>query len=146
MTADAGTCSPEDNLAEAVKIMWQRDCGVVPVVGADGKVAGMVTDRDIAVAAASKNRVLSEIKTVELIGEKVIVCSADDKTENALKKMRKYKIKRLPVVDENEKLVGILSISDILLKDKKSKKAAFKALKTLAKPRPIVLEAIDETD
>ena len=146
MTADVETCSPEDDLAKVVEIMWRRDCGVVPITDDEEKVAGIITDRDIAIASASKNRVLSKIKVADLIGEKIIVCNADDKSEDALKKMRKYKIKRLPVLDETEKLVGILSISDVLLKDKKSKKTALKVLQNLAKPRPIILTAIAETD
>ena len=144
MTAEPGTCLSEDNLAKAIEIMRQRDCGFVPVADENGKVIGTITDRDAAFFAASENKQLSKIKAGDLIGKRIIVCNADDKSEDALKKMRRYKIKRLPVVDENGKLVGVLSISDVLLKGKKLKKEVLKVLKHIAKPRPIVLKAIAE--
>ena len=144
MTAEPGFCLPKDELTKAVEIMRQRDCGFVPVTDENGKVVGTITDRDIALFAASENKQLSKIKAGDLIGARIIVCNADDSAEDALKKMRRYKIKRLPVVDENAKLVGVLAISDVLLKCKKLKKEVLKVLKHIAKPRPIVLKAISE--
>ena len=75
MTADAGFCSAEENLSKAVEIMWQRDCGAVPVIDGEMKVIGMITDRDISVAAGSRNQKLPEIKIGEVIGNKVFTCS-----------------------------------------------------------------------
>ena len=99
MTADAGFCSAEENLSKAVEIMWQRDCGAVPVIDGEMKVIGMITDRDISVAAGSRNQKLSEIKIGEVIGNKVFTCFETDDAEDALKKMRRAKVKRLPVVE-----------------------------------------------
>ena len=56
MTSDVKTCRPETNLAEAVKEMWEGDCGALPVVGDDGRVAGIITDRDICIAVATRGR------------------------------------------------------------------------------------------
>ena len=145
MTEEVEFCHLDDDLAKAVEIIWRRDCGAVPVVDGDMRVIGMITDRDISIAVGSRNLKPSEIKIGEVItNSNPITCSADEDAEDALKKMRRKQVKRLPVVSQNDALIGILSITDILLKDKKSKKKIFSALKAIAKPRPIVLNEITE--
>lgn len=149
MKIDVGFCSTEDNLKKAAEIMRYRDCGVVPVVDAENHVVGMLTDRDICLAVAARNRKASDVKTIELINRKAIVCSPDDKLENALRKMRKYQIKRLAAVDDSGALVGILSVTDILLavrKNKDLKKKVYATLKGIFKPHPIVLREINVSE
>jgi CBS domain-containing protein len=124
--------------------MWRRDCGVVPVIDGDMSVVGMITDRDISMAVCSRGQKPSEIKTGEVIGGKIVTCTADEDAEEALKKMRRKKVKRLPVVSQNGALVGILSITDILLKDKNLKKRAFSTVRAISRPRSIVLREIVE--
>lgn len=142
MTAEAGFCFPEESLSRAVEIMWQRDCGAVPVVDLEMKPVGMITDRDIAVAASFRNQKTSEISVGEIIRSRVFTCSESDDAEDVLKKMRRAKVKRIPVVDENGALAGIVSIADLILKAPKLKKKTYSALKSIAKPRPIVLKQI----
>ena len=145
MTAEVEFCHLEDDLTKAVEIMWRRDCGVVPVIDGNMRVVGMITDRDISIAAGSRNQKPSEIKIGEVITNgNLVTCSADETAEEALRKMRRKQIKRLPVVSQNGALIGILSVTDILLKDNKLKKKVFSALKAIAKPRPIVLDEITE--
>lgn len=144
MTAEVEFCHSEDDLTKAAGIMWRRDCGTVPVIDGDMRVVGMLTDRDIAIAASFRNEKPSEIKIGEVLSGNVIICSADEDAEAALKKMRRNQIKRLPVISQNGALIGILSITDILLKDKKLKKKAFSTLRNISRPRPIVLDAITE--
>jgi CBS domain-containing protein len=149
MKIDVGFCSTEDNLKKAAEVMRYRDCGVVPVVDAEHRVVGMLTDRDICLAVAARNRKASDVKTGELINGKAIVCSPDDKLEDALKKMRKHQVKRLAAVGGSGELAGILSVSDILLavgKDKDLKKKIYAALKAIYKPRPIVLREIGKSE
>ena len=149
MKTDVGFCSTEDSLKKAAEIMRYRDCGVVPVVDAEQRVVGMLTDRDVCLAVAARNRKASDVKTKELINGKAIVCSPNDKLEDALKKMRKYQIKRLAVVGNNGELVGILSVTDILLsvrKDKDLKKKVYTTLKGIFKPRSIVLREIEKSE
>ncbi len=86
MKTNVGFCSTEDSLMKAAEVMRQRDCGVVPIVNADKKVVGMLTDRDLCLAVVARNRKASDVKTEELLRGKAIVCSADDKLEDALKK------------------------------------------------------------
>ncbi len=144
MTAEVEFCHSEDDLSKAAAIMWRRDCGVVPVIDGDMRVVGMITDRDITIAVCSRNQKPSAIKIGEVTNGKIISCSADDNIKDVLKKMRKNQLKRLPVVSQNGALIGILSITDILLESNKVKKPVASTLKTISSPRPIVLNEIAE--
>lgn len=146
MTKSVGTCGKNDNLARAVEIMWQKDCGIVPVVDKKSNVVGTVTDRDVAVSVFLQNKTVAEIIIGEIISGKVITCLTKDDVEQVLKLMKKHKIKRLPVTGKNNKLKGIISITDILLAaadDKSLQKKVLKTLEAIGKPRPIVLKQID---
>lgn len=148
MTKDVGFCHPADNLQKAVEIMWRKDCGVVPIIDKKKRVVGMITDRDICIALASKNEKASEMKVSELIKNKIVACPESETLETALKKMKRKQIKRLPVVNKKRELVGILSITDVLLsceKDKKLQKKVFSTLKAIGKPHPIILKEISAT-
>ena len=149
MKTDVGACSTEDSLMKAADVMRLRDCGVVPIIDDEKNVVGMLTDRDICLAIVARNRKASDVKTKDLLKNEAITCLADDDLESALRKMRKYQIKRLAVVDKDAKLVGMLTISDILLsvrKDKSLKKKIYSTIKAIAKPRPIVLQEIPENN
>ena len=97
MTYDVQTCGPETNLATAAMQMWKGDFGVMPVVTA-GKVIGMITDRDICMAAATKHRDPANIRVKEVISDEVYGCSADTDINEALKIMRKRQVRRLPII------------------------------------------------
>lgn len=145
MKTDVGFCSTEDSPVKAAEIMLRRDCGVVPIVDAENKIVGMLTDRDLCLAIIARKRKASTVKCKDLINGKAIVCAGDDNLEDVLRKMRKHRIKRLPVVEKSGELVGILSITDIMLsirKDKSLKKKVQSTLKTIFKARPIVLREI----
>lgn len=142
MTIDVGFCRAEDNLTKAAEIMWQKDCGVVPVVDAEKRVVGVLTDRDICIATATRNKKTSQIKAREMDFRAPVVCAAEDDVKDVLRRMRKYKVKRLCVTNADKELLGIISLSDILLKagEKKSvRKLIFSTLSAIAKPAPIVL-------
>lgn len=147
MTENVGFCHSADKLTKAAEIMRQKDCGVVPVIDADKKVIGIITDRDICIACADANAKILQSKVGDLMTTKIIGCSADDKIEDALKKMRKNQLKRLVVIDEKSELAGILSVTDVLIsgrKNKKLKKKIYATLEAIFQPRPIVLEEISE--
>lgn len=142
MTLDVGFCEFDDNLAKAAEIMWRKDCGIVPVLDAEKRVVGVITDRDICIATATRNLKPSEIKANEMIFRKVAACGMNDSLKKVLKKMRKNRVKRLPVTGDKGELLGVISISDILLKAAKKKsvgKQINSTLKAIAQPSPIVL-------
>ena len=119
MTANAKACRPTSTLGEAAGLMWQNDCGIVPVVAEGDKLIGLVTDRDICMAAMLKNRDLSNISVEEVISGKVFSCKPEDDVNTVLETMRENKVRRLPVVAADGKLEGILSLNDLVLKAEK---------------------------
>jgi CBS domain-containing protein len=121
MTINVETCSPDSDLGAAATTMWKRDCGSVPVVDSERKVVGMITDRDICMAVATRNKLASEIKVGEVISGKVYACAPDDDVRDALETMQSAQMRRLPVVDADGVLHGILSINDVVLHSKKGR-------------------------
>jgi CBS domain-containing protein len=115
MTETVTSCKPDTNLAEAVALMWEADCGALPVVADGGKVIGIITDRDIAIAVGTRDRRPSQTPVSEVMSKKVYACAPDDDIHIALKTMRKDKIRRLPAIDEKGILRGIVSMNDVVL-------------------------------
>jgi len=128
MTYDVQTCRPETNLAEAAMQMWRGDFGTLPVVTAAGKVVGMITDRDICMATATKHRDPARIRVKEVMSGKVYGCSCDTDIHEALKIMQQHQVRRLPIMSaEDKRLQGILSMNDLALKAKTERNAELSA-------------------
>ncbi|HUQ33225.1 MAG TPA: CBS domain-containing protein [Pyrinomonadaceae bacterium] len=121
MTTDVETCGPDSDLAAAAVIMWRRDCGSVPVVEEARRVVGMITDRDICMAVATRNKLASAIKVSEVISGRVYACAPEDSVRDALETMQSAQLRRLPVVDDEGTLHGILSINDVVLHSAKGR-------------------------
>ncbi len=116
MTQVVQSCWPETNLAEAAMQMWRGDFGALPVVAGE-KVVGMITDRDICMATATRHLDPATIRVKEVTSGKVYSCSPDTEVHEALKIMREKRVRRLPIINaEDGKLAGILSLNDIALK------------------------------
>jgi len=115
MTRNVAICSPEQSLNEAARIMWERDCGIVPVVAGDGdgRLLGVVTDRDVAMAAYTQGRRLSEIPVSEIMSKHVVSCRPSDSIGTAERAMQHAQVHRLPVVNDAGDVVGMLSLADI---------------------------------
>jgi CBS domain-containing protein len=114
MTQSAVCCSAETNVGAAVELMWVRNCGMLPVVGTDQKLMGIVTDRDICVAMGTRNRLAGELSAGEIATKTVFTCKPDDEIHEALNTMASKKVRRLPVVNAEGIPQGILSIDDII--------------------------------
>ena len=115
MISDPVFCTPEMNLGTAVEMLWNYNCGVLPVVDTTGKVTGVVTDRDICIALGTRNQAAGQIKVGDVATTTVYSCKAQEDIRSALQTMAQKKVRRLPVVDAADKLVGILSMDDIIL-------------------------------
>lgn len=113
MTAVVRTCRPEDTLAHAARIMWENDCGAVPVVDDEGRPSAMITDRDICMAAYFQRRPLAESTVSSAMSRAVHVCSTEDTLAVAEARLAALQIRRLPVVDPSGRVVGIVSLADI---------------------------------
>jgi CBS domain-containing protein len=115
MTEDLVFCTPGDAVSEVAKLMKREDIG--PVLIVDNKqsktLVGIVTDRDLALKVVGEGRDPKTTKVDDVMTRKLVTCHADDNVENAMKAMAQYQLRRIPVVDENMKLVGIISQADV---------------------------------
>ena len=110
------TCHPHDTLANAAQRMWEGDCGALPVVDEDGRLVGMITDRDICIALAThKHRSATHIAVREAMTRPVFNCFVDENLKIVLGTMATHRIRRLPVLDKIGHLQGVVSIDDIVL-------------------------------
>lgn len=109
------TCRRDTNLGEATRLMWEGNCGFLPVLGNDGKVCGVVTDRDICIALGTRSKPAGDVSVGEVASSKVYSCSPDEEIHVALLTMRDAHVRRLPVIDADGKAVGVLSMDDILM-------------------------------
>ena len=114
MTPDVRSCTIHDSLNAAARIMWDHDCGCAPVVDAHGKLVGIVTDRDICMAAYTQGAPLEAIPVDRVMSPKVISCARTDDLAVAHRLMRTHEIHRIPVVDSRGRPIGIVSLSDII--------------------------------
>jgi len=116
MTSNVATCQPETNLAVIAKLMWDRDCGFVPVVDAANKVVGVITDRDICIASATRRLLPEQITAAQAMRRTPIqTIRTEDSPEQALSTMRQGQVRRLPVVAADGTLKGVVSMNDIVL-------------------------------
>jgi len=115
MMRTAARCRPDTNLGAAVELMWTRNCGILPVVDAEEKLVGMITDRDICIALGTRNRLAGDVAVKDVASAHVHWCKSDDDVRSALQVMAASKIRRLPVVNESGVLEGILSMDDVVL-------------------------------
>jgi CBS domain-containing protein len=115
MTRKASFCGPESTLEEASFLMNKNKCGFLPVVGDGGNVIGVVTDRDICIALGTRNRKPSDLRIWDVMPRKLFTCMEGDDVHCALKTLRSARIRRLPVIDRDGTLAGVLSIDDIVL-------------------------------
>lgn len=107
------SCHPDDSLNAAAEIMWDNDCGCVPVTDGEGRLAGMITDRDVCMAAYLQGGPLRALRVYTAMAKEVFSCRPEDTTVQAEVIMREHRIRRLPAVDGDGRLVGLLSLSDI---------------------------------
>lgn len=127
MTKRVEACNPKTDLAAAAMVMWRGDCGVVPVVDDERRVLGMLTDRDICMAVATRHQRAGELHAGHVMTRNVTTVGVDDDAQAGLEKMRSAAVRRLPVVDRAGRLVGIVSINDYVLHARKGTRSGLDA-------------------
>src|SRR5262245_40394796 len=116
MTSKVKSCGADTDLAAVAKTMWDCDCGVVPVIDETQRVIGMITDRDICIASATRSEAPAQLRAREVMTRgHVHACAPEDDVRTAMRTMKKHRIRRLPVLDRQQRLLGILSINDLVL-------------------------------
>jgi CBS domain-containing protein len=115
MQRDVKVCTQDDSLNTAARLMWDNDCGCVPVIASDGNgaIVGMLSDRDICMAAYTQGKSLNDIPVTVAMAHSVLSCKPNDDLALAEAMMREARIHRIPVVDKNGAVVGIVSLTDI---------------------------------
>lgn len=116
MSTDVKSCREETDLATVVRMMWEGDCGIVPVVDDQLHVTGVVTDRDICVAAGTRSLDPARIRVSEAMTRNVATCFEDADARAALRALKDHRVRRLPVVDRQSRLVGMLSLNDLAIR------------------------------
>jgi CBS domain-containing protein len=114
MNREVETCRVDDTLAVAARKMWDRDIGCLPVLGRNGYLAGVVTDRDICMAGYTQGRPFGEIPISVAMSRQLHTCREDDALMGAEEIMRAKQVRRLPVLNAQGGLVGIISLSDLV--------------------------------
>jgi len=113
MTSPVVSCSETAHLNDVARAMWECDCGSVPVVDADGRLRGIITDRDICMAAYTQGTRLQDIPVATAMAAHVLVCHVDDSLETAEQLMREGQVRRIPVIDNDGRAAGIVSLNDV---------------------------------
>jgi CBS domain-containing protein len=111
MTRDVKLVSPDDTIQQAAKAMADIDAGAIPV-GENDHLVGMITDRDIAVRAIAKGKG-PKAKIRDVMSEEVLYCFEDEELDHVARNMGEVKVRRLPVVNREKRLVGIVSLGDV---------------------------------
>jgi CBS domain-containing protein len=122
MTPDPVTCLPTTNLAQAAALMLQGDCGILPVVE-NGKIRGVVTDRDLFIALGTRDQQPSTVTVADVMKGPMFTCSPDDDVEAVLEIMKAHAIRRVPVEGFGGTVLGIVSMNDIVLAAGTTKKS-----------------------
>lgn len=125
MTRDVKIASPDDTLQHAAQMMEDIDCGVLPV-GEDDRLVGMLTDRDITVRAVAQGKAPDQCHVREVMSHDIKYIYEDESLEDAARNMSELQIRRLPVLNRDKRLVGIVSLGDLALKATKPAATALK--------------------
>jgi CBS domain-containing protein len=125
MTHNPECCQPEDDLATVANVMWDLDVGCVPIVGDARHIAGMITDRDICMAAMLNGKPLHDLRVANVMAKQIVTARVGDRLRTVQELMRKSKVRRLPVIDGDRKVVGVISLHDITRAAAREKRRLF---------------------
>lgn len=113
MTQPVSVCQLGDSLEQAAQLMWESDCGAVPVVDGAGRAVAMITDRDICMAAYTQGKRLCDVTVSTAMSKCIQSCGPDDTLDQVERLMTEHQIRRIPVLDHEGHPLGILSLNDL---------------------------------
>jgi CBS domain-containing protein len=113
MTQPVSQCQGSDTLSDAARLMWERDCGVIAVVDGSGRLTGMVTDRDVCMAAYTTGRPLSALRVSDAMSKQVHACKVGDSLQSVEHLMTEHRVRRIPVVGPDGRPAGMISLNDL---------------------------------
>jgi CBS domain-containing protein len=110
---DVVTCSDRDTLERAAQLMWEFDIGCLPVVGGDHRLVGIITDRDVCMAAFLQGAPLRSICVSSIMSRDLVTCRETDDVKHVEQAMSKRQVRRVPVIDQDGQPIGMVSLNDI---------------------------------
>ncbi|WP_417567806.1 CBS domain-containing protein [Marinobacter sp.] len=115
MVTEVASCSPQSSLQDIAMLMWNNDCGAIPLIDDEEHPVGIVTDRDIAMGAAMQHKPLWDLRGEDIANHRELhCCTPDDSIQKALQLMEAHEVRRLPVVNQYNQLCGMVSMGDIV--------------------------------
>ena len=114
MTRRVVSCRTDQDLGHAAALMWENDCGSIPVVDSDQRLVGLLTDRDVCMGAFTQGRTLRDLRASDSMARSVVTCGASDSLDQVMRSMAEYRIRRIPVVDDERRVLGMISIGDVV--------------------------------
>jgi len=126
MTGDPVCCVPTDTVARIAKLMKTENIGSVPICEDrhGKKLLGIVTDRDLALQVVAENRDASSTKVQDVMTREPFTCRGDDDLQTALDAMEKHQVRRIPVFDDDRRLIGMISQADVAVRSDQPEKTA----------------------
>lgn len=134
MTKSVKMCDKECTAKDAAQIMKKVNTGAVPVVNDNDHVTGIITDRDITLHTVAEGKDPSKVKIHDIMTKHVVTVNENDLLDEAIVKMKENKVRRLPVVDDNNKLTGIISLGDIAVLSDIQEHEVIEALEQISEP------------
>jgi CBS domain-containing protein len=119
MSHPARTCHVNDSLKLAAQRMWDLDCGALAVVHDDGTIAGMITDRDVCMAALHQGRGLEDLLVNGAMSTQVVTVTPDETLGHVEQLMARHQVRRIPVIDANKLPIGMISLNDLAIESVK---------------------------
>ena len=113
MTQNVATVHPNDSVSYAARVMGECDCGAIPVVDRQGRMVGMITDRDIAIRLVGNGVETMHARVNDCMTDEVFACHVDDSLQECMRLMKHHQIRRVPIVDDSNRIVGIVSQADL---------------------------------
>lgn len=107
-------CNPSDNLSHAARLMWELDCGFLPVCDRSGQLVGVITDRDVCMAAYTRGQVLDDIQVWSTMSTQVVSVGPNATLREVLRLMGEMQVRRVPIVD-GTRLLGAVTLADLAL-------------------------------
>jgi CBS domain-containing protein len=133
MTRDPVSLSPEDTAQTAAQLMRSMHIGPIPVVDADRKLVGIVTDRDLAIKVVAEGRAPRETRISDVMSSNPFTCGPNDDVETAIRTMEEHQVRRIPVVDDQRRLLGIIAQADVATRSRQGGRMG-KALEGISSP------------
>jgi CBS domain-containing protein len=126
MTRDVVTSTPEDTVVEVAQLMKEKDIGPILIVdnGQSNTLMGIVTDRDIVLKVIAEGRDPKTTRVGDTMSKKLVTCRADDNVDVAMQSMAQFQLRRIPVVEDNMRLVGIIAQADVATRANEPEKTA----------------------